>query len=101
MRRVYAIWFLRQVAPAVVVAPLSLVAALWLTAKEFFVIKILENFTVSLHSGGAYGVLKFTTVAFLNTHHKAMVVIGLLSGIGLFLAYRLIRNLAQINLVRI
>lgn len=101
MKRVYAIWFLRQVVPAIVAAPLSLTAALWLTAKEFFVVKIFENFTVSLHSAGAYGALKFTGLALFNTHHKALAVIGLLTGIGLFLAYRLFRNFKELTLVRI
>ena len=101
MRRVYGIWFLRQIVPVVLATPLSLAAALWLTAKEFFVVKIIENFTVSLHSAGAYGVLRFIGSALYNAPILPLIIIGFFSGLFLILTYRLIRNFRELTLVRI
>ena len=101
MRRVYGIWFLRQITPTLLVMPIFLTAALWLAAKEFFVVKIIENFTVSLHSADIFASPRFVATALLNTHHKALAIIGILTGISLFLAYRLVRNFTQVNLVKI
>ncbi len=99
MRRVYAIWFLRQMAPILVVMPLSLGIALWLTAKEFFVAKIVENFILTFHSGNIFA---FVSSAFYNSAHLLpLAVIGFLSVLFLVLGYRLLRNFTQMTLVRI
>jgi hypothetical protein len=99
MRRVYAIWFLRRTAPVLAAMPFSLAVALWLTAKEFFVAKIVENFTISLHSGNVFD---FIGSAFYNTSHLSSVaIVGFLSILFLVLGYKLFRNFTQLTLVRI
>lgn len=99
MRRVYVIWFLRQAAPTLVAAPSSLGVALWLTAKDFFVAKILENFILSFHSGNIFA---FVSSAFYNSSHLLpLIIIGILSVLFLILGYRLLRNFTKLTLVRI
>ncbi len=102
MRRVYGIWFLRQIAPAVLIMPISLTAALWFTAKEFFVVKIIENFTISLHSSaGIYGVFNYIGSALYSAPILPLIIIGFFAGLCLFLTYRLLRNFKELTLVRI
>ena len=99
MRRVYAIWFLRQTAPTLVAVPSSLGAALWLTAKDFFVAKILENFILSFHSGNIFA---FVGSAFYNSSHLlSLIIIGILSVLSVILGYRLLRNFTKLTLVKI
>ncbi len=101
MRRVYGIWFLRQMAPIAVGIPLSLGLALWLTAKEFFVAKIIENFAASVHSGNFAVVFNFIISALGNAPLLPTAIIGFSAGLFLILAYKLTRNFKQLALVRI
>jgi hypothetical protein len=101
MRRVYAVWFLRKAGPVLAGAFLSLGFALWLTAKEFFVAKIIENFTASIHSGNISSVFSFIGSALYNAPFLPMAIIGFSLGLSLILAYRLIRNFFQLTIVRI
>ena len=56
MRRVYAIWFIKNVAPVLFLElPILLLIALHETAREFFVAKIFENTAVAFSQGGAFG----------------------------------------------
>jgi len=101
MRRVYAVWFLRQMAPIAMGITLSLGLALWLTAKEFFVARIIENFTASIHSGSFTAVSSFIISALGNVPILPTAIIGFSAGLFLLLAYKLIRNFIQVSLVRI
>lgn len=98
MRRVYGIWFLRQAGPMLLAMPLSLGFALWLTAKEFFVAKIVENFTLSLQSGNVFS---YIGSALYNAPLLPVAIIGLSSALFLILGYRLVRNFTQLSLVKI
>jgi len=99
MRRVYAIWFLRQMAPILVAMPLSLGIVLWLTAKEFFVAKIVENFILTFHSGNVFAFIG--SAFYSSTHLLPLAIIGILSVLSLILGYKLVRNFMQMTLVRI
>ncbi len=99
MRRVYAIWFLRQMAPILVAMPLSLGIVLWLTAKEFFVAKIVENFILTFHSGNIFAFIG--SAFYSSTHILPLAIIGFLSILSLILGYKLVRNFMQMTLVRI
>ncbi len=104
MRRVYGVWFLRQMAPLVMTMPFSLAIALWLTAKEFFVARVVENLIASAHNGGIWSVSGFVADAFYHASHSSLAplaIIGFSSALFLFLGYRLIRNFTQLTLVRI
>ncbi len=99
MRRVYGVWVLRQVAPAIVVIPFSSGFALWLTAKNFFVARIVENFITSAHNGGLFSASNFLASAFWHTP-LMILIIGFLGGLALYFAYKLVRNFNQLSLVR-
>ena len=98
MKRVYGIWFLRQLGPTLVLMPVLAIITLWQTASEFFVAKIVENFIISLHSGNIF---PFIASAFANAPVMPLLVIGFSTGLFLILAYRLVRNFIQLTLVRI
>jgi len=98
MRRVYAIWFLREAGPVLLGMPLSFGLTLWLTAREFFVAKIAENFVVSFHSGGVFS---FIGSALYSAPLLPAAIVGLSFGISMILAWRLVRNLSRLSLVEI
>ena len=98
MRRVYGIWFLRQLGPTLVLMPVLAVIALWQTASKFFVAKIVENFIISLHSGNIFA---FIGSALYNAPLLPTAIIGFSGGLFLILAYKAIRNFTQLTLVRI
>lgn len=99
MRRVYGVWTLKQVAPAVVILPSSSGFAMWLTAKNFFVARVVENFITSSHNGGLFSASNFLASAFW--HAPLMILsIGFLGGLALYFAYKLARNFNQASLVR-
>lgn len=101
MRRVYAIWFIKQVVPVMVLMPILAVIALWETAEEFFVAKIVENFVVALNQSGFLGVLGFVMSAVKSAPILPILIIGFSTGFFLVLAFRLMRNFKQLTLVRI
>ncbi len=102
MRRVYAVWFMRKMAPVAVGMPLSSGFALWFTAKEFFVAKIIENLISSFHSqSGFFGVLNYVGSALSSAPLLPLAAIGFSAGLFLALAYKLVRNFSQVSLVRI
>ncbi len=103
MRRVYGIWFLRQLAPTLVGMPVLLAVAFWQIAGAFFVSKIVENFIISLHSGNILTITNFIGSALYNasTHLLSISIIGFSAGLFLILAYKLVRNFSRLTLVRI
>lgn len=103
MRRVYGIWFLRQVAPILVGMPVLLAFAFWEIARTFFVAKIVENFTNSLYSGNILTITNFIGSALYNAsaHLLSISIIGFSIGLVLILGYKLVRNFTQLTLVRI
>ncbi len=101
MRRVYGIWFLRQISPVAVGMPFSAGVALWFTSKEFFVARIIDNFTTSVHSGSFTSVFNFVISALGNAPLLPTAIIGFSIGLFLILGYKLTRNFKQLVLVRI
>jgi len=98
MRRVYAIWFVKRVAPAVFIyMPFLLFVALKETAGEFFVSKILDNFLIVVHNHGLTGVFKFIISAFGNAPALPLFIILVSAGIFVYILRKTvgyIRNLA-------
>jgi len=103
MRRVYGIWFLRQLAPTLVGMPVLLTVAFWQIAGDFFVSKIVENFIISLRSGNISVIMNFMVSALYNVkeHAVCISIVGLSVGLALILGYRLVRNFTRLTLVRI
>ncbi len=101
MRRVYAIWFVKRVAPVLLLEiPVLLIIALHETAREFFVAKIVENFLIALNHSGITGVLGFMVSAVQNAPFVPMLIILFSLGLCAVLAYRTARNLSAFKLVR-
>ncbi len=103
MRRVYGLWFLRQLAPTLVGMPVLLTVAFWQIAGTFFVAKIVENFIISLHSGNISVIISFVGSALYNvSNHFLPVSIAAFSiGLVMILGYKLVRNFTRLTLVRI
>jgi len=103
MRRVYGIWFLRQIGPILLLEmPVLLAVGLWEIARTFFVARIFEDFIISVHSGSILTIANFIGSAlYSSTHLLPLAVIGFLSVLSLILGYRLLRNFMQMTLVRI
>lgn len=101
MKRVYAIWFFRKIAPAMFLyMPFLAVVALWQTAREFFVVRIIDNFLLAFHTGGVGGVLGLTFSALVNTPVLSTLII--LTSLGTFfvLFRRLSKNMREAQLMR-
>ncbi|MGB9598681.1 MAG: hypothetical protein ACPLZH_02450 [Minisyncoccales bacterium] len=98
MRRVYLVWFLRQILPTIAGMVLSLGLALWLVAKEFFVAKIIENFIIALHAGNVFSYL-FSAV--YHAPFFPLVFIVLLLAIFIIASWRLLRNIFPLSLVKV
>lgn len=99
MKRVYAIWFSKKVAPALFLyAPFLLFVALREVAREFFVLRILDNFLSALHGNGFSGASKFVFSALMNTPVLPALII--LSSLGLcgWILLRLVKNFRQLRL---
>ncbi len=101
MKRIYAIWFFKKVAPAVFLyMPFLLFVAMRETANEFFVMKIIDNFLLTAHSSGFLGVVNLMYSAILNTAILPSLIILVSLGVFTILFRRLIRNLKDISLVK-
>jgi putative Mn2+ efflux pump MntP len=103
MRRVYGLWFLRQMAPALVGMPALSAVAFWHIGRTFFVAKIFENFTNSLYSGNILTITNFVGSALYHCseHFLALAIAGFSAGLVIILGYKLIRNFTRFTLVRI
>jgi hypothetical protein len=103
MRRVYGLWFLRQMAPASVGMPALLAVAFWQISGAFFVSKIVENFMNSLYSGNISVIINFVSSALYGAteHFLSVLIAGFSIGLVLFLGYKLFRNFTRLTLVRI
>jgi len=104
MRRVYGIWFLKQVGPILLLEmPVLLAVGLWEIARAFFVARIVENFIISIRSGSVANIVNFVGSALYSAseHFVPVAVAGVAIGLFMILAYKLIRNFTQLALVRI
>ncbi len=104
MRRVYGIWFLRQVAPILLLEmPILLAVGIWEIARAFFVAKIVENFIMSVHSGNVVAIVNIIGSAIYNAneHFVPVAIAGISVGLFMILAYKVVRNFTQLALVRI
>lgn len=95
MRKVYAVWFLRQVAPILFLQmPLLAFIALRETARDFFVARIVENFFTSFSNAGVSGLVGFSFSAAQNASFAPVLIIfSSVCFLG-FLGYRLFKNTA-------
>ena len=96
MKRVYTIWFMRKVAPAMFLyLPFLLIVALRETANEFFVARIVDNMLNAIHGSGFMGFVGFTSSAVTNVSIiSTMVIIGSM-GLFVYLLKRLTRNFKE------
>ncbi len=104
MRRVYGIWFLRQIGPILLLEmPVLLAVGLWEIARAFFVARIVENFITSVHSGSVVTIVNFVGSAIYQTsdHLVPVAIAGIAIGLFMVLAYKVVRNFTQLALVRI
>jgi len=102
MKRVYAIWFAKKVAPAVFLyMPFLIFVALRETANEFFVARIVDNFLLVIHSSGFVGVVNLTRSAIVNTSVLSALIILASLGVFVFLLRRLSKNFKQIRLAKV
>jgi len=102
MKRVYAIWFLRKIAPALFLyVPFLLFVALREISNEFFVTRIIDNFLVSVHNSGVVGVARFAFSALVNTPVLSALIIIASMGAFVVLLRRLARSFRQIHLAKV
>ncbi|PJC25398.1 MAG: hypothetical protein CO056_00435 [Candidatus Tagabacteria bacterium CG_4_9_14_0_2_um_filter_41_11] len=104
MRRVHAIWFLKQVGPILFLEmPVLLAVGLWEIARAFFVARIVENFITSVHSGSVMAIVNFVGSAIYSASDNLVpvAIAGISLGLFMILAYKLIRNFTQLVLIRI
>jgi hypothetical protein len=100
MRRVYAIWFVKRIAPALFLQmPLLLLIALRETAREFWVAKIVENFSIAIHSGFS-STLNYVFSAIVSAPAVPMLIIIFSLGVFGYLAVKTTRNLKRFGLVK-
>ncbi len=101
MRRVYAIWFIKRVAPVLFLEmPFLVLIAAHETAREFFVAKILENFFVAYGQAGAGGVFGFANSALAHASFLPVSIIVFSLALAAVLVYRLARNFSGFSAVR-
>ena len=101
MKRIYAIWFFKKIAPAVFLyMPFLLFVAIRETANEFFVVKIIDNFLLASHGSGFSGIFSFIYSAILNTSVLPTLIILVSMGVFVILFRRLIKNFKDIYLVK-
>ncbi len=101
MKRVYAIWFFKKIAPALFLyAPFLIFVALREAAREFFVLKILDNFLLVIHNSGFYGGARFVLSAIENVPVLPALII--LSSLGLcgWLLIRLVKNFSRLRITK-
>lgn len=101
MKRVHIIWFSKRIAPALFLyMPFLIFVALREVAREFFVLRILENFLSAVHGSGFSGATKFVFSALVNTPFLPALII--LSALGLcgWILLRLAKNFKQLRLAK-
>ncbi|PIS13677.1 MAG: hypothetical protein COT67_00455 [Candidatus Tagabacteria bacterium CG09_land_8_20_14_0_10_41_14] len=100
MKKVYVIWFIRKVSPAVFLyMPFLATVALREIANEFFVAKIVDNFLFSLN-GGVGATMNYLVSALANTPVlPTLVILFSLSGFAAIL-YKLAQKVKSARLVK-
>lgn len=102
MKRVYAIWFAKKIAPAVFLyIPFLVFIALRETANEFFVAKIVDNFLLAIHGSGFLGAFNLTRSAIFNASFLSVLVILVSLGVCVVLLKKLSKNFKEIRLAKI
>lgn len=100
MNRVYAIWFFRKVAPAMFLyVPFLVFVALREASREFFVVRIFDNFLTVLHSSGFSGAVQFVFSALANTPVLPTLIISASFVLSGLILRRLFKNFMQVTLV--
>lgn len=100
MKRVYAIWFLKKIAPAIFLyIPFLFFVALRETANEFFVAEIVNNFLVAVHNGFV-ATMNYLLSAATNTPVLPTLIILASLGVLVFLLHRIARSFKTVRLAR-
>jgi hypothetical protein len=101
MRWVYAIWFFKKTAPAVFIyMPLFLVIALRETAREFFVAKIVENFSAAV-SSGFLATANYVYSAFISAPVIPVSIILFSASFFIYAAVRTARGIKQVDWIKV
>ena len=101
MKRVYTIWFVRKVAPAMFLyLPFLLIIALRETANEFFVARIVDNMINAINGSGFTGLVGFSSSAIANIPVLPVMVIVGSTGLFVYLLKKLTGNFKEIKLVK-
>lgn len=101
MKRVYAIWFFKKIVPAVFLyLPFLLFVAVRETANEFFVVRIIDNFLLTLNHSGFFGVLNYLASAIANTPVLPSLIILVSLGVFALVLRRLTKSVKGVNLVK-
>ncbi len=101
MKRIYAIWFFKKIAPAIFLyMPFLLFIAMRETANEFFVMKVIDNFLIVAHNSGIFGIMNFIYSAVINTSVLPSFIILVSSGVFILLFRRLFKSLKDVRMVK-
>jgi len=101
MKRVYAIWFFKKIAPALFLyMPFLLFVALREVANEFFVVKIVNNFLMIIHKSGMGGVVGYIFSALANASVLSGLIIIVSLGVFVILLRKLAKTFRGFHLVR-
>lgn len=101
MKRVQIIWFSKKIAPALFLyTPFLLFVAIREVAREFFVLRILDNFLYTMHAGGFSGMSRFVFSAILNIPVFPTLIILSCVGLSGWIILRLAKNFKQLRLAK-
>ena len=95
MRRIYAIWFIRQALPVLAGSAVSLYIALKITADRFFIAEIVKNFENVVNSN-ILGLPRYIASALNSAEPSALILMSLAGLIGFGLAIKLLRSVRAI-----
>lgn len=95
MRRVYAIWFVKQVLPIGLVSLGSLYLALRLTADRFFVAEIMRSFSYVLQYN-IWGLPGYIEAALNSVEPSVLLLISIAGIVSFGLAVKLLRSVRAV-----
>ncbi len=96
MRRVYAIWFVRRIAPPVVSMAFFAYLALRETAQGFFVAQIVSNFLMI--ASNVWSIPGFVGAAVMHARPETLFVIAFSILAVFVLAIKLLQNIRMITM---
>lgn len=95
MRRVYAAWFMRRIAPMALVVPLFIIIAAHEVSREFFVARIFANFTQAITGApnASLALWGFTVNGLHSASSVALLIIGTSLILSALSCFGVVRNM--------